>query len=156
MVVLTPAERVVVEAAVRHVKALEHGQGPSYQRELRDAVKVLLAERAGPQPLTVEITWGQVVEGDKLYRAPNGGPARPGEPGNWHEVTQSGPLHGGAQMRIHVKGLPRPIQPVTWRPVTVRRGKTGQAVDALGSVLWSGPSGFTGATIDEIHENEEA
>jgi hypothetical protein len=146
---VTPAERVVVEAAVRWA-ALWERRPTGNHAPLWDAVQVLLAERAGSQPLTVEITWGQVVEGDKLYRAPNGGPAQVGQPGGvWREVTQSGPLDGGKVMRIHVQGLPRPIQPSAAKPVIVRRGKTGQGVDALGSVLWSGPSART-------HESEEA
>lgn len=132
---MTPAERVVVEAAVRWAGR----RRPTDPRDigLWDAVDALLAERNGPQPETVEITWGQVVEGDRLYRMPNGAPAQPGRPGVWMEVVGAGALPGG-QCKIHVKGIGRPIQPTASKPVRVQRGATGKAVDALGSVLWSG------------------
>lgn len=131
---MTPAERVVVEAAVRHCE----GECKGGWGNLIDAVNALLAERNGPPPETVEITWGQVVEGDKLYRMPNGAPAIIGQPGGvWMEVVGSGALQG-AQRKIHVKGIGRPIQPVASKPVTVQRGATGKAVDTFGSVLWSG------------------
>jgi hypothetical protein len=152
---MTPAERVVVEAAVRWVQSLPTPLPDSAAPRLidvRDAVDALLAERAGPRPATVPLTWGQVVEGDQLYRAPNGGPAQPGQPGNWHEVLQTGLLGNHGRVRIHVKGLPRPIEPEAHKPVIVRRGKTGQAVDALGGVLWSGPS----SRFTNVSESEEA
>lgn len=132
---MTPAERVVVEAAVRWAPDPED-DGASAM--LMSAVDALLAERAGPQPETVEITWGQVAEGDQIYRAPNGAPVPPGAPGKWFEVTNAGPLAGTNRVRIRVKGIGKPIQPEAGKAVTVKRGATGQAVDTLGAVLWSG------------------
>lgn len=134
---MTPAERAVVEMAVRLVGA-GHFPLTAEHRDLYDAVDVLRAERNGPEPETVEITWAQVVEGDKLYRGPDGRAAEPGSPGGrWMEVRQSGPIDGG-KVRTFVVGLPRPIQPIATRKVIVQRGATGKAVDVLGSVLWSG------------------
>ena len=133
---MTPAERVVVEAAVRWAASRTIGS----LDPLQDAVDALLVERQGPQPETVEITWAQVVEGDHLYRAPGGGPGVIGQAGQWMEVVSAAPIGNGVQRKIHVKGLGRPIQPVSAKPVTVQRGATGKALDMFGAVLWSGPT----------------
>lgn len=130
---MTPAERVVVEAAVRHVDTGCVSAG----LELLEAVQVLLEERKGPRPETVEITWAQVVEGDKIYRASNGAPLPPDTPGgSWLTVDRMSGLPDGRR-RIFVQGLKKPIEPLAERPVIVQRGATGTAVDNLGSVLWS-------------------
>lgn len=130
---MTPAERVVVEAAVRWAR------GHTTDSPLAAAVDALLAERAGPQLETVGITWAQVVEGDQIFRAANGSPCPPDDAaGKWFEVIRSGPLGGTDRMRINARGIPKPIQPVAKNPVTVKRGATGKAIDNLGSVLWSG------------------
>lgn len=136
---MTPAERVVVEATVRYVKS----EADRYRyADMAEAVDALLAERAGPQPETMWVTWGQVVEGDKLYRGPDGRALEPDAPGGrWMEVRSAGPIDGSRRVRIHVIGLPRPIEPIMDMEITVQRGATGKAVDALGSVLWSGPTG---------------
>jgi hypothetical protein len=139
---MTPAERVVVEAAVRLVEINPYNIITSdlTAMNLSDAVDALLAERAGPQPETVEITWAQVVEGDQIYRAKNGGPIEPGNAaGQWFTVTDRGGLMPGTdRIRLHARGIPKPIQPVASRLVIVKRGATGKAVDMLGSVVWSG------------------
>jgi hypothetical protein len=136
---MTPAERVVVEMAVRWAA------GHTVDKPLLKAVDALLAERAGPQPRLVEITWGQVAEGDMIYRSlATGGALPPDAPGGtWREVLRAGPLAGTDKVRINARGIPKPIQPPAANPVIVRRGATGKAVDALGSVLWSGPSART-------------
>jgi hypothetical protein len=135
---MTPAERVVVEAAVRYALAAATGQEDLPQLLL--AVDALLTERAGPQPETVEITWGQVVTGDLVYRALNGAPLVPDAPGGkWFEVLQTG-RHAPDRVRINVRGIARPIQPLAGAAVTVKRSAMGQAVDVLASVLWSGPT----------------
>lgn len=138
---MTPAERVVVEAAVRLIESNPYNivQSDLTAMNLSAAVDVLLAERAGPQSQTREITWGQVVEGDQIYRAVNGGPVSPSASGGeWFEVTRSGPLTGTDRVRVNIKGIGRSIQPEAKKPVMVRRGAAGLAVDVLGSVLWSG------------------
>lgn len=115
---------------------------------LSAAVDAFLAERANrPTDAVVEITWGQVVEGDQIYRAVNGGPVSPSASGGeWFEVTRSGPLTGTDRVRVNIKGIGRSIQPEAKRSVMVRRGATGLAVDVLGSVLWSG------ATAHEVRD----
>lgn len=136
---MTPAERVVVEAAVRWYQAVANDDD-SQGQALVQAVEALLAERAGPQSETVEITWAQVVEGDEIYRAKSGGPIEPDNAaGKWFTVTDRGGLIPGTdRIRLHAKGIGRPIQPIADKLVTVKRGVTGRAVDALGAVLWSG------------------
>lgn len=138
---MTPAERVVVEAAVRFCT----DDRISSDADLQNAVDALLAERAGPQPETVEITWAQVVEGDEIYRTPSGGPIPPDSPaGKWFTVTdRAGLLPGTDRIRLHARGISRPIQPQAAKLVRVRRGATGKAVDMLGSVMWSGASAPT-------------
>lgn len=135
---MTPAERVVVEAALRAVQNIPF---TAESRDLHNAVDALLAERAGPRSETVEITWAQVVEGDKIYRANNGAPLPPDTPGgSWLTVDRTSILEAGIKRRIFVQGLKKPIEPLAERPVIVQRGATGTAVDALGSVLWSRPT----------------
>lgn len=143
---MTPAERVVVGAAVRLIERNPYNiiQSDLTAMNLSAAVDALLAERAGPQPETVEITWAQVVEGDEIYRAKNGGPIPPDSPaGKWFTVTDSSPLTGTDRIRLHARGIGRPIQPQAAKLVQVRRGATGKAVDMLGSVMWSGASAPT-------------
>ena len=167
---MTPAERVVVEAAVRWKQARDarfdshHVERAAANGDLLLAVDALLAEHAGPQPALVEVTWAQVVEGDQIYRDASGRAMEPSQPnGFWREVTRSGPLKHSVplRMRINAQGIPRPIQPLAAGKVWVKRGVTGKAVDVLGSVLWSGQNiptprgGMTGATIDETYEDEQ-
>jgi hypothetical protein len=136
---MTPAERVVVEAAVRW--AADHDHHEMEDIPLLEAVDTLLVERNGPALEVQEITWSQVVEGDQLYRAANGAAAPVGAPGGrWMEVTRSGPLVQTGRMRINVKGIPQPIQPHADRMVVVKRGATGQAADVICSLVWSGAS----------------
>jgi hypothetical protein len=134
---MTPGERVVVEAVLRWAPQL-----PSIQAEhaLQDARNALLAERAEGPPDEVEITWGQVVEGDQIYRGPQGQAWTAGAPGGrWYEVTRAG-LIGGGKARINARGIPRAIQPDAGKFVVVRRGVTGKAVDMFATVLWSMPT----------------
>lgn len=127
MIPLTPAERVVVEAALRWVPQL-----PSIQAEhaLQNAVLALQSERADPDALMEqEITWGQVVEGDEIWSD---------KTKRWYEVTRA--VHAGGtegKSLINAKGIPRGLKPNSADPVKVRRGPTGNAVDMFASVLWS-------------------
>jgi hypothetical protein len=122
---MTPAERVVVEAALRWVPQL-----PSIQAEhaLQDAVQALQAERAGGQPQEHDLTWGQVVEGDEIWSE---------RTGKWYPVTAA-THQPPAASTISAKGIPRVLRPMPGDPVRVRRGATGEAVDMFASVLWSG------------------
>lgn len=153
---MTPAERVVVEAAVRWRDAIEEGRSAlGVSGDLLHAVESLLAERDGPQLETVEITWAQVVEGDQIYRSMNGAPVPAGSSaGVWYEVTAAGSLTGTDRVRVRARGIGKPIQPVADKPVTVKRGATGKAVDTLGSVLWSGANAPQVATLMAAIINE--
>jgi hypothetical protein len=125
---VTPAERVVVEAALRwHADMADELNAA----ELYGAVDALLAERADPAtPTEQDITWGQVVVGDEIYSD---------KTRRWYEVTNTVILGSDTgRVKIHVKGLPEPIEPKLIAPVTVRRSEMGKAVDMFASVLWSG------------------
>jgi hypothetical protein len=139
---VTPAERVVVEAAVR----LETGQadypplgeavrletGQADYPPLGEAVRALLAERADPAtPREISTTWDQVVEGDEIYSP---------KTRKWYPVTEAGALAASGRRKVVAKGLPQPIRPMGVHDVLIRRGATGQAVDMFASVLWSMPT----------------
>lgn len=145
---MTPAERVVVEAAVRWRERRDITGDGGQSQDLILAVDALLTERTNrPTDAIVEITWSQVVEGDQIYRAANGGPISPSvSGGKWFEVTRSGPLTGTNRVRVNIQGVGRPIQPEAKKSVMVKRGAAGLAVDVLGSVLWSG------ATAHEVRD----
>jgi hypothetical protein len=150
---MTPAERVVVEAAIRWSASTQAMRAEGFHAELSEAVDALLAERSEPAAETEEITWAQVVEGDKIYRAGNGAPLPPDAPGgSWLTVDRVSGLPGGRR-RIFVQGLRKPIEPLAERPVIVQRGATGTAVDALGSVLWSRPTEPAGIVTSESEES---
>lgn len=126
---MTPAERVVVEMAVRW-----HGATPEtyhrVNRDLIEAVQALQAERADPNAVQEQdLTWGQVVEGDEIYSA---------KTDRWYEVTAAG--HRPPVSTVSAKGIPKALHPKSADPVRVRRGGTGLIVDMFASVLWSGQS----------------
>lgn len=127
MILLTPAERVVVEAARRVVRDLPFGQLDARLGDLHQAMTALEAERADPDASTEqEITWSQVVEGDEIYSP---------KTDRWYEVTRA--AHGAATSTINAKGIPKALKPVSAHKVKVRRGPTGNAVDMFANVLWS-------------------
>lgn len=75
-------------------------------------------------------TWGEVVESDEIRSA---------KTGKWYEVTSSVRLKNG-KMKVIAKGLPKAIEMAADKPVELRRGPTGEAVDMFTRVLWSGPA----------------
>lgn len=75
-----------------------------------------------------EITWGEVVESDEIYSA---------KTGRWYEVIEV--RARGARVAIRAVNLPKVIEPLATDKVTVRRGATGEAVDMMISILYSGP-----------------
>lgn len=114
---MTPAERVVVEAARRWVNGR-----PEDSMRLVAAVGALEAEG---RPAEEEITWDQVVEGDQIQVG-----------GKWFEVLEAKP---GAVRAKSEHGLVGNFKSRTG-PLTVRRGASGKAVDMFAGVLWSGAS----------------
>lgn len=129
---MTPAERLVVEMATRHLA----GEAAAYNipggAELLQAVEALEQERAGA-PLEArverELTWGQVVEGDEIYSA---------KVDKWYAVTGAVRHIGAPTVTVSLQGLSKPLKPKPLsEPVRVRRGETGAAVDVIASVLWS-------------------
>ena len=121
---MTPAERVVVEAARRFVALLPVYLPASATPEvvrLKYAVDALDAEQT---PAEKELTWDQVAEGDSVQVG-----------GKWFEVLETRPGSVRAKSPAGQVGTFRRTV-----PVLVRRGRSGQAVDVLGSVLWSGAS----------------
>jgi hypothetical protein len=124
---MTPAERVVVEAALRwrvpQVRAITLDA-----IALIEAVDALQIERAAGQPQEQDLTWGQVVEGDEIYSS---------KTDKWYPVTAA-THQPPAASTVSAKGIPRVLRPMPGDPIRVRRGATGQAVDVFASVLWSG------------------
>lgn len=76
------------------------------------------------------ITWAEVVESDEIYSATKA---------RYFPVISSVRLRNG-KMRVMAKGLPKPVEMPLGDPVTVRRGPTGDAVDVINTILWSGPN----------------
>lgn len=76
------------------------------------------------------ITWAEVVESDEIYSA---------KTRKYYPVISSCRLATG-KMRVTAKGLPKAVDMELDATVTVRRGATGQAVDLLNTILWSGPN----------------
>jgi hypothetical protein len=76
------------------------------------------------------ITWAEVVESDEIYSARKGA---------YFEVISSVRLATG-KMRVSARGWGKPIEMPLGDPVIVRRGATGQAVDMINTILWSGPN----------------
>jgi hypothetical protein len=122
---MTPAERVVVEAALRWARSRTVLQDSI---RLQEAVQALEAERATGQPQEQDLTWGQVVEGDEIYSS---------RTDKWYPVTAATHQPPKAST-VSAKGIPRVLRPMPDQPVLVRRGATGEAVDVFASVLWSG------------------
>jgi hypothetical protein len=133
---------VVVEEALRwHLDPKREGYA------LREALEALVAERAGKTPaelVEVDITYGQVVEGDEILSP---------KLGRWYEVTAVVAQANG-KVRVTMPKTGRPAgqgkpQRNAWHDfdptaaVRVRRGETGQAVDMFASVLYSGASRVT-------------
>lgn len=124
---MTPAERLVVEAALR----AHNTAGPDRYAELHLAVQALEQERAGApveQRVECDLTWGQVVEGDEIYSA---------KTGKWYAVTSAVRHIGAPTVLVRCQGMAKAIIKPLDDPVKVRRGETGQAVDVIASVLWS-------------------
>jgi hypothetical protein len=77
-----------------------------------------------------KITWAEVVESDEIYSASKA---------RYFPVISSVRLATG-KMRVTAKGLPKPVEMPLGDTVLVRRGPTGQAVDLINTILWSGPN----------------
>jgi hypothetical protein len=135
---MTPGERAVIAAAERWA---DNDPAPvASSMALSAAVDALIKERVGvpeDQRQELDITYGQVVEGDEIHSA---------KLDKWFAVSASVRLASGKQ---------RVTMPATgsvekgrkpWhefdadKPCRVRRGLTGQAVDLFATVMWSGPS----------------
>jgi hypothetical protein len=132
---MTPAERVVVEAAQRWTRwRRTNGATVAEPPEigLQDAVNALWAERADPATSVEQtITWDQVVVGDEIYSA---------KTRKWYPVTATLGTQSDGRVKIWATGLPKFIRPAGVTDVQVRRSAMGRAVDMFASVLWSGHS----------------
>lgn len=133
---MTPGERVVVEAAIRYRTEEHPGRGAKAHIDLLQAVDVLLTEREllaeRDTPAELDLTWGQVVEGDEIYSA---------KTDRWYPVTRT--VRSDRRqadhdyVKVNALGIPKAIQANAAGPVKVRRGATGTAVDMFAVVLWS-------------------
>lgn len=154
---MTPAERVVIAAAERWAASWKRRPSLIQSGALWDTVQALQAERAAKTPAQLQeldITYGQVVEGDQILSP---------KLGRWYEVTAVVPLgtwDRPGKVRITMPKTGRPAaggkpQVNAWHdfdaatPCRVRRGDTGQAVDMFASVLWSMPDKIREQTDEE-------
>jgi hypothetical protein len=139
---MTPAERLVVEAAIRHIEEATYCDGPG---DLIAAVKALDVERA-PLPVNeLERTWAEVVTEDEIFSA---------RTGKWYRVIEA--HRQGGRMAVHAKGLPKIIKPLATDPVRIRRSTMGDAVDVMISVFSSGPSYVEAVAEDTLKPKTES
>ncbi len=128
---MTPAERLVVECAIRLAAT---GIFTAETAELIKAVEALQAERGAMTPeerVTLDITWGQVAEGDEVWSE---------RTQRWYPVAGAVRHIGAPSINVAMldsRGAPMHTTKAVSDPVRVRRGQTGQAVDAIATVLWS-------------------
>jgi len=135
---MTPAERAVIEAARAWAIKMSEGVWDGVTGSLLAAVAALDVAEAAPVPEVVEldVTWAEVCSGDLMYSA---------NTGRWIEALEVRPRADG-QVSIRVTGGQAGKPPITFtRPSTtlvkVRRASAmASAVDALASVVWSGPA----------------
>lgn len=120
-------ERAVVDAARAYSTAI--GVAKDYNR-LIDAVQALdAAESAAAVTNEVDITWGLVVETDKVLVKDK-----------WYTVISVAARRNAGDVVLIAKA-PSGVQGKMTRPagdpVRVQRSEMGQAVDVLASVVWS-------------------
>jgi hypothetical protein len=122
---VTPAERVVLEVAVRWRRDLA---SPASEDDLAAAVDVLNAERATPHT-EHQLTYGELVAGDQIQSTH----------GRWFEVDRIAVDQDQTGVHVWLVGVAKPFDKFRGQSVTVRRSALGEAVDMFASVLWSGP-----------------
>jgi hypothetical protein len=97
---------------------------------LMDALAALDAKlaTAGGPPTREEQDrkWGEVVEGDEILSV---------KTNRWYEVSRS-VTDGKGNIKVNIKGAPKPIIRPVGEMTKIRRGVSGEAVDIL-EVLWS-------------------
>lgn len=128
---MTPAEHAVVTAALAWHAAREAQTMPR-ATELREAVQALQAERAaaaagGPAP-EEDLTYGDALIGDEIYSE---------KTKKWYPVLQV--IHGykPGLSRLFIKGLAKPVETSSTKPLKIRRGQMAKDVEHF-AVLWSG------------------
>ena len=143
---MTPAERVVVESAIRWREGF---YGPDLEHlgaDLVQAVDALLAERSVPEGERREetIAWGELAEGDEVWSE---------RVKRWYPVRSAVRHVGAPLVLVDLEGQPKVIQKSVSEPVKVRRGPAGRAVDMFASVLWSMPTSSETARSAEVAES---
>lgn len=148
---MTPAEHAVVEAAIQVVADAARGFYPT-SSELKAAVEALQAERAaaaagGPAP-EEDLTYGDAMIGDEIYSEITK---------KWYPVLQA--VHGYKPgiSRVFIKGIKKPVETSSTKPLKIRRGQMAKDVEAF-TVLWSGLTAPEHVTDDEspmLGESEE-
>lgn len=127
---MTPAERIVIQAA----RAWATSDREAATADLLAAVEALEIERAGRAEgarVEVDLTWGELVEGDEVFNR---------EADKWFPVRAAVRHVGQPMVTVDFVGRRSlAIKPIGHR-CRVRRGATGEAVDMFASVLWSAPS----------------
>jgi hypothetical protein len=139
---VTPAEQAVITAADRWAfTTMEKTPEADALVKAMDALGAERARRTPAERAEVDITYGQVVEGDEVYSI---------KLDRWYAVSAT-VLRADGTARITMPRTGRPAgrgrpQVNAWhdfdpaKPVRVRRGVAGNAVDMIVSVLYSGAS----------------
>ena len=136
---MMPEAGRVIDAA-RRVVSLATTRDPAALADLEAALDALDAKlyTAGHSVSKVEQdrTWGEVVAGDDIQSPKTMG---------WFEVNSTTRSHDG-QIKVWIKGAPKPIIRNPREAVRLRRGVEGDAVDIL-EVLFSGTTSLTHAPV---------
>jgi hypothetical protein len=152
---MTPAERAVIEKALRWWDDRDAWADDA----LYFAVINLRDERAAKTPAEraeMPLTYGQVVEGDEVLSV---------KLNRWYAVSAT-VLRADGMVRVTMPKTGRPAakgrpQINAWhdfdpaKPCRVRRGISGEAVDMIVSVLYSGPDTVTRKDAPEATADPE-
>lgn len=153
---MMPEAGRVIDAA-RRVVSLATKRDPAALADLEAALEALDAKlaTAGQEPTRAEQdrTWGEVVEGDEILSA---------KTQRWYEVIRT-VTDGKGNIKVNIKGSPKPITRGVKDPVRIRRGMAGDAADIL-EVLWSAQTRPTETPVtkeagpmltDKVEDDEE-
>jgi hypothetical protein len=126
---MTPAEKAVIDQAIRWSKTETVGQAEDASEALQDLVADLLREREAAPDESMR-PWSEIVTEDEIYST---------KTGKWYRVLDTVTMATGG-IQAHLEGVPTPFTNPATAEVRCRRGLSGKAVDVFIDVFRSGPS----------------